>query len=127
MILIPFAAFSQSKDTICFTKDQAVRLANKLDSLDNMAQVLKNSNAYCDTLVSDLKKELQAIKEIEELRADNNNELESVIKAQNDIITGQESIIYNQDKKIKKQRKRFKIFGTSAGSIIVTLVVILLI
>lgn len=127
MISINFVTFSQTlSDTICITKKQAQKIVNTLDSLDNMANVLKVNNHMCDLLVQDLQKELSAYKDLDTVKTDAISDMDSLITAQDYLINDQYDLLESQERKIKKQKRRFKIFGGAYGGVFLTLLLLVL-
>jgi len=119
--------FSQTlSDTICITKKQAQKIVNTLDSLDNMANVLKVNNHMCDLLVQDLQKELSAYKDLDTVKTDAISDMDSLITAQDYLINDQYDLLESQERKIKKQKRRFKIFGGASGCVFLTLLLLVL-
>ena len=119
--------FSQtSSDTICLTKKQAQKLVNTLDSLENMANVLRVNNEMCDLLVQDIQKELSAYKDLDTAKTDAISDMDSLITAQDNLINDQYDLLEKQERKIKKQKRRFKIFGGASGGVMLTLLLLVL-
>ncbi len=127
MISINFVTLCQvSNDTICISKKQAKRIVNAVDSLNNMANVLQKNNELCDLLVQDIQKELSAYKDLDTAKTDAIITMDSTIVAQEALINDQYDLIEHQERKIKKQKRRFKIFGGASGGVIVTLLLLVL-
>ncbi len=118
LLLIHSVSYSQS-DTLCLTKDQAVSLANELDSLRMNLRECKIQYSYADRLVFDLINENVNLIEKDKLMTENNKELDSLVNIQDDLIL-------KKDTEIKKHKKRFKILGISSGSAITLLLLVLL-
>ncbi len=120
MILIHCVAYSQTSiDTICLNKKQAQKIVNTIDSLNNMAKVLTNSNNKCDSLVIDLQNEIQAYKEKDNINKD-------IIKDKTEMSKRKDLIIKQKNIQIKKQKKRFRILGGSSGGAFIMLVLLVL-
>ena len=108
------------------TKKQAQNIVNKLDSLTNMANVLRSSQMKCDTLVKDLQNELHAYKQLDSTKNSSISDLDSLISEQEIIINDQYELLDKKESTIKKQKKRFRILGGASGGALFTLLLLVL-
>ena len=127
MILTHFVAYSQiSNDTICLSKQQAQRVVRSLDSLNQLSKALMMNQNLCDSAIQDLENELNAYKQLDSVKNSSIHDRDSVITTQGELIKKQSGIINNQTTKIKKQKRRFRLFGCASGGAIATLLLLVL-
>ena len=126
LLLTPFVSYSQT-DTICLTKEQAIRLANTLDSLKINLNECMIQKDFSEKLSFDLINENVALIEKAELSYQNNMQLDSIIKIQEDLIFQTNMEIIEKESEIKKHKRKFKILGIGSGSAVTLLLLLLLI